>query len=504
MFGGKRVSPVALYRIARPQRFSEVVGQTHVVRTLKNSLVLGRISHAYLFSGPRGTGKTSVARIFAKALNCANPEAGEPCNRCRSCEEITSGTSQDVLEIDAASNRGINEVRELKEEAFFAPASGRFRVYIVDEVHMLTKEAFNALLKTLEEPPSHVIFILATTEVHKVPVTILSRCQRFDFFRITEELMVPHIAQVASAHGITVHEDAARLIARLSDGSLRDALGLLDQVSSSGNVVTESLVRDLMGLAPALGVEQLANAVLTADASSALSTLDQMLEKGADPRLLLEELADTLGQKLKSSCSAHDLARLLKVLNVVSEGVPLLRQFPLPRVALEAIVAKACLCLESERPLLAQPGGSQAKERAQVETPVKSPAPRQEEQRQPVGIEQVKAQWSKVLEKLRRNKQMSVRALLLPARPVELRGETLILAFPTEGRFHAEQLKLPQNKSIAEKAIAEVLGSQVTLEFTFAEKLPEEKDCVLEHPFVKQSLEMLGGEILEIREGDDQ
>ena len=220
---------VALYRQWRPQDFKNLVGQNHISSTLKNAIQLGKIAHAYLFSGPRGTGKTSTAKILAKSLNCMNGPTSDPCNVCANCERITNGTSMDVLEIDAASNRGIDEIRELRESVKFAPVDGRYKVYIIDEVHMLTNEAFNALLKTLEEPPAHVVFILATTEAHKIPATIHSRCQRFDFRRIGFREIEQRLTDVAQHNGLTVAPDALKLIASHADGGLRDALSILDQ-----------------------------------------------------------------------------------------------------------------------------------------------------------------------------------------------------------------------------------------------------------------------------------
>ncbi len=223
-----------LARKWRPQNFDEVVGQEHITRTLKNALELGRVAHAFLFSGPRGVGKTSVARILAKALNCSNGPTPTPCNQCQSCLEITQGHSLDVLEIDGASNRGIDEVRELRENIKYLPARGGYKVFIIDEVHMLTKEAFNALLKTLEEPPAHAIFVMATTESHKVPVTILSRCQRYDFKRLSTAAIQAHLAQMANREGWQLSPEGLQLIAQEAEGGMRDAQGLLDQVITFG------------------------------------------------------------------------------------------------------------------------------------------------------------------------------------------------------------------------------------------------------------------------------
>ena len=223
------MSYTALYRKFRPERFEDVKGQDHIVTTLKNQIAAERIGHAYLFCGTRGTGKTTIAKIFAKAVNCEHPVDGSPCGECRSCRTIAAGASMNVIEIDAASNNGVDNIREIVDEVSYSPAEGKYKVYIIDEVHMLSIGAFNALLKTLEEPPSYVIFILATTEVHKIPVTILSRCQRYDFKRISIETIADRMRELMEEEGQQVEERALRYIARAADGSMRDALSLLDQ-----------------------------------------------------------------------------------------------------------------------------------------------------------------------------------------------------------------------------------------------------------------------------------
>jgi DNA polymerase-3 subunit gamma/tau len=229
---GGIMSYTALYREWRPLVFEDVVEQEHIVKTLKYSVTAGRIAHAYLFCGTRGTGKTTMAHILSRAINCLNPQNGDPCNECEVCKGILEGSILDVLEIDAASNNSVDNVREIRDEVIYAPSTARYKVYIIDEVHMLSTGAFNALLKTLEEPPSHVVFILATTEPHKLPATILSRCQRFDFRKISVEGIVQRLDKVAHANGITFEKEALRLISRLADGALRDALSIMDQCMS--------------------------------------------------------------------------------------------------------------------------------------------------------------------------------------------------------------------------------------------------------------------------------
>lgn len=282
---------IALYRTWRPQRFQDVVGQKHIVQTLQNSLKENRLTHAYLFSGPRGTGKTSAAKILAKAVNCERGPAAEPCNECASCVRITSGAVLDVVELDAASNRGVEEIRDIRDKVKYAPTEVRQKVYIIDEVHMLTTEAFNALLKTLEEPPAHVMFILATTEPHKIPATIISRCQRFDFRKVSLEEQVARLEFVCAQENVVVDPDAMQYIARLSEGGMRDALSLLDQVVSySGNRITYAEVVAMTGDVAADQFRKLAHAMQTKDIGLALELIDGFMQEGKSTDKCMESL----------------------------------------------------------------------------------------------------------------------------------------------------------------------------------------------------------------------
>ena len=278
------MSYTALYRKWRPAGFADVKGQDHIVQTLKNQITGQRIGHAYLFCGTRGTGKTTIAKIFAKAVNCEHPVDGSPCGECESCRSIASGRSMNVVEIDAASNNGVENIREIREQVQYPPTEGRYRVYIIDEVHMLSTGAFNALLKTLEEPPAYVIFILATTEVHKIPITVLSRCQRYDFRRITIETIAARLRELADAEQIPVEERALTYLAKAADGSMRDALSLLDQCVAFhfGTLLTYDNVLEVLGAVDSSVFSQLLREILAGDTAGCIRRLEEMVIQGRE------------------------------------------------------------------------------------------------------------------------------------------------------------------------------------------------------------------------------
>lgn len=355
---------IALYRKWRPKTFADLVGQEHVSKTLSQAIVSGRIGHAYLFAGPRGTGKTSTAKILAKALNCAHGPTPEPCGTCDNCRKITDGSSMDVFEIDAASNRGIDEIRGLRETVKFAPAEGRYKVYIIDEVHMLTAEAFNALLKTLEEPPAHVVFILATTEAHKVPATIQSRCQRYDFRRITVSEIKRRLRTICDAMQTEAADDALELIALQADGGLRDALSILDQcISLADGPVTAALVQEMLGLVGHSWIYRMTDAIASHDAQSVLSIVAELLAGGKDLKQMMAELAlhlrslmiyqaagtveglDLYAEPedvLKKQAAFFPGETIMAMLARLHEGVSTLRWSPQPRITVEVTLLALC------------------------------------------------------------------------------------------------------------------------------------------------------------------
>ncbi len=354
----------ALYRKWRPQVFADVVGQEHVTRTLMNEVRTGRHSHAYLFTGSRGTGKTTCAKIFAKAVNCEHPVNGDPCNCCETCKGIDAGSILDVVEIDAASNNGVDNIREIRDEANFTPVGGRYRVYIIDEVHMLSTGAFNALLKTLEEPPEHVKFVLATTEVHKLPATILSRCQRFDFHRISPEDIAARLTYVAKEENLQLTDGAANLIARLADGALRDALSILDQCIGQSTSIDEATVNAVVGLAGRDYLFQLADSILHRNSAMALAQIDDLYNRSCDMERLCNELINHFRNLMVCKavknpkdlivCSAVELAAyqsaakktsmsdILNTLNALGDALVLIRKGLNRRVEMEMALIRLC------------------------------------------------------------------------------------------------------------------------------------------------------------------
>ena len=355
---------VALYRRWRPESFADLVGQEHISRTLSRAVMSGQTSHAYLFTGPRGTGKTSTAKILARALNCAEGPTLTPCGVCDSCRSISDGSSMDVFEIDAASNRGIDEIRDLRESVKFAPTEGHYKIYIIDEVHMLTTEAFNALLKTLEEPPERVIFILATTEPHKVPATIQSRCQRYDFHRITVTEIRDRLLYVCKESDIAAEEDALDIIAAQADGGMRDALSILDQcMALAEGTLTAERVQEALGLVGRAWIRRMAGEIAARDAAALIAQLSELLQSGRELKQVLAELAQHFrrlmiagvggtvsaaelcagdAEELRMDAAQFTQEEIMSILRRLNETMQELRTSPQPRIAVETLLIGLC------------------------------------------------------------------------------------------------------------------------------------------------------------------
>jgi DNA polymerase-3 subunit gamma/tau len=521
-----------LARKWRPQTFEEVVGQEPITRTLQNALAAGRVAHAFLFSGPRGVGKTSVARILAKALNCAAGPTPHPDNTCQICQEITNGSSLDVLEIDGASNRGIDEVRDLREKIKYLPTQGKYRVYIIDEVHMLTKEAFNALLKTLEEPPAHAVFVLATTEPHKVPVTILSRCQRYDFRRIPTGVIQANLAKLADQEGWQIDPEGLALVARAAEGGLRDAQGFLDQVVTfGGEGVTAPEIARILGVTDRGALLSALKAIIERQGPDLLNLIEELYNQGQDLRRFYQDLmlyarhllvaglhpearhlaavADTEWDELVNLARRTPAIHLHNLLSVLLQGEEELKRAPQPRLALEVLLLRV-IHLEPVLPLGEWLTRLEALERRLEVTPrVPSGSVDAAEQQAPAARPPVEAglqdQWQAFLAFVREQENGPLCGKLAQSRLADLSDHHVKVVM---GR--AWNANGPQHEARLQELVRAFFGQACTLEIeTEGAKGPKKTPAAAKKPLdmkklQQQALEIFGGEWVPTTPGKEE
>ncbi len=544
----------ALYLKYRPQTFEQVEGQEHVTRTLRNALATNRISHAYLFTGPRGTGKTSTARILAKAVNCLRDTAERPCNECAICRAINEERLLDLIEIDAASNTGVDDIRELRDKVDFRPGEARFKVYIIDEAHMLSNAAFNALLKTLEEPPPHVIFVLATTEPNKIPATIASRCQRFDFRRATLQELIDQLAFIAEKEDLEIEPRAVELIARQATGSFRDAASLLDQLMAyggmgDGSVVTLAQVQGLLGASSAETIHGIIAALAAGNVADGINRIGHAVDAGADPRQLAREVVDyargvllfqvgggdALALTAESQSEMSALAgqfstdRILRTIRLFNQAGAELRAsasptLPLEMALVEAVLEPAAPTPAPHREAAHRPapppvrsapdlpekkkGQASAESHAREEVRVAPAEPKRkvEPQEEPaseparaapegeITLERVQQEWPDILKRLHKVNKM-VHALLLDAQPVSIQDNLVTIGF----FYPVHKDKVENNKSAKpqlEKILAEVLGKPLHFKCVLSPKKQKMKDAE-QDPLIREGIR-LGGKITDV------
>ena len=540
----------ALYRVYRPKNFSDVIGQEHIVRTLKNQIENNNVGHAYLFCGTRGTGKTSTAKIFSRAVNCTNLHNDEPCNECENCREILEDKTMDVVEIDAASNNSVDDIRELRENVKYSPAKAKYKVYIIDEVHMLSQGAFNALLKTLEEPPSYVIFILATTEPHKIPATILSRCQRFDFKRVTVKDISSRMRYICEKEGIEADEKALNLIARNSQGALRDALSILDQcISFEGNKISYNDVIELLG---SVNIEQLfdlAESIIKEDTRKSLQILNDFIIWGKDVRNLVNDLIDhfrnlmvckisndldeiiSLPEEtidlLKQQAETIDTNNLIRILNILSEAQDGMKISSNPRVLMEVTMMKIAQPMfdESKEALIKRIENLEQKiesgnikvnhistnqtvdnfneNNQQNNNTVEKQEDENIEYENLKGddIKLVEKSWKKILQKMKEDKNQVIRALLQDVDSFNISEDTLYIIFTDNYSFAKSRLDSPATIQYVEKVIREVLNRSFSVKIALKSQLSNLNTQIKKEDKGEQILkDIVSEDILEVKD----
>jgi len=518
------MSYLVLARKYRPQNFDELVGQTHITELLRKSIESGRIAHAFLFCGPRGIGKTSCARILAKSLNCQNGPTLKPCGACPACLEIANGNSFDVIEIDGASNRGIDEVRTLRENVKFAPSYGRFKIYIVDEVHMLTSDAFNALLKTLEEPPPHVKFIFATTEVHKVPGTILSRCQRFDFKRIQVEIIMANLQNICIKENLKANEEALFAIAKASQGSMRDALSILDQLSAlSDEGIDASDVFSMLGMVEIEFLFDLTDALIARSCVKALDIFNQIIERGKDIKQLGKDLTEHfrhlmivkvggvslnglidypagVKQRLAAQAEKITIAGILKAIELFIEAQETAKVMETLRMPLELAFAKltyggstgiiqnpiaAANSAANVKPTVV-PAGPTAKVQAVIPSTSKVVIELE-------SLEDIKSHWNALTHEVSRRK-MALATYLQEGTPCEFKAGRLVIGFTQEHTFARDCLNSKENLKFIEEVFSEKLNASISINLKTVDN--HESGAKQEEPVVRTALGMFGGKVV--------
>ena len=559
------MSHVSFYRKWRPKTFEEIIGQERVTRTLQNAIRTNRVVHAYLFAGHRGTGKTTTARILAKALNCVQGPTPTPDNTCPNCEAISGGYSVDVIEIDAASNRGIEEIRELRDRIRLAPTEGRYKVYIIDEAHMLTTEAANALLKTLEEPPAHAILILVTTEPHRLPATILSRCQRFDFRRVSQKEIVARLKLIAAGEGFAIDDKALALIAGSADGSVRDAESILDQLTAfAAGPITPRDVVTVLGVVEEQTALGFAGAIIARDVAECLALVGRVVDEGKDIRQVMRTLIDQFrdllvvktGQRdvdlldttegrlaaLAAQAERTTIEDILRVLNILSAAESEARWSPQPRLLLEIALIRLCRPemdptveglrarvqaiehrlggtaapslpesppaaptkppdVTRRKPAPSRPAGQDDVKAEVTVAPGPAVATAEPEGVPVMVIEDVRRQWGRVLEEVKRTK-MFCHALLIEGIPLRIEGSILVIGLRTGYNFHAENLHRPENRSVVEGAVERILQRRLRLQCTIYDGAPpgvEPQAPADGDPLVTKAAELFDAQILEVK-----